>query len=409
MGTIVYISDFRLPHVLNFVKPLRRFAQHRKVLIIEKEKLENVAVLSEHFDQIHYIDTLDSLDQIKSLVAHIMRTEQIVALLTPGENAIEIGGEIRSTFGIGGLQRNQAVAVRNKWIMKEMLRQRGVRTSAAAIALHPDDYRRFVDAHGLPLIIKPVSGFASINTFKISSEEELRDYLVNHRRDGQSDLLEEFIRGVEFHCDSIVCGGAVAFASVSQYLFNCLEIARNGAPPGSITYPDDSQFPHLEALRDINRRAIAALGINNSVTHAELFLTDAGEIVFGEVGARIGGAQVIPPCVKNTHGVDLFDAVSDLELGTFQLRHAPRAGIYTGMICFPTRAGTIQRISTARDFSHVEGIVDFNVAYKLGQKVGDVNDTMTRSGFAIVEARSFEPLRQALIDLYNGFVIDVAA
>ena len=38
--------DTIVPHVLNFVKPLRRFAQHRKVQLIEQEKLENAALVA---------------------------------------------------------------------------------------------------------------------------------------------------------------------------------------------------------------------------------------------------------------------------------------------------------------------------------------------------------------------------
>lgn len=408
METIVYISDFRLPFGLNFVKPLLEVEGYRKILIIERFNLENEEVLGPYFDEIRYIDTLESREQIHEHISEIRSGNRITALLTPGENAIEIGGEIRTAYGIQGLQRNQAEAVRNKWIMKQMLRQRGIRTSATAIAIGKKDYYDFVSQQGYPIIVKPLSGYGTINTFKLSNQEELDQYIHKHRIDGQRDLLEEFITGTEFHCDSIVSGGTVVFSSISQYLYNCLDIATKQRPPASITFPDANKPEYVDRIRDVNRAAIAALGINNSVTHAELFLTPEGEVVFGEIGARIGGSQVMPPCILNTHGVNMFEAVTQLEMGTYEWNPPMKKDKFTGMICFPSRAGVVERISTLEDFRHIPGIVEFHVSYKEGQRVGDVNDTMTRSGYAIVEGDSFDELRHTLLSMYEQFHLEVA-
>lgn len=408
MKTIVYISDFRLPFGLNFVKPLTKYTDCRKILIIERHQLHHPERLEAYFDEIRYVDHLESVDAIRAHMQQILQSHSIVALLTPGENAIEIGGQLRSEFGIPGMQRNQAEAVRNKWIMKQMLHQRGIRTSRTAIALQQQDYLHFSATYGFPIIVKPLSGYGSINTFKLSSMEELLHYLQYTRQEQQRDLLEEFIHGTEFHCDSIVCKGEVVFASVSQYLYNCLDIATQQKPPASITFPKGTEADFIQHIQDINRQVIAALGINQSVTHAELFLTPEGEVVFGEIGARIGGSHVMPPCIKNTHGVDFFEAVTDLELGTYTFMQQETSNKFTGMICFPSRAGVIQHISGRDDYADVPGIIEFNVSYEVGQHAGAVNDTMTRSGFAIVEGDSFEELRQTLLEMYDRFVIEVA-
>ncbi|MDN8593002.1 ATP-grasp domain-containing protein [Paenibacillus sp. 11B] len=407
MKTIVYISDFRLPFSLNFVKPLKELANYKKILIIERYNLHNEDVLKDFFDEIRYIDHLESVDFIRDHIIDIRKSHSIAALLTPGENAIEIGGQIRSEFGIPGMQRNQAEAVRNKWIMKQMLHQRGIRTSDIAIALNEEDYLQFTDKHGFPIIVKPLSGYGSINTFKLSSMEELFHYLRHSRQEQQKDLLEEFISGKEFHCDSIVSKGEVVFSSVSQYLYNCLDIATNQKPPASITFPEGSSEDFIQRIKEVNQQVIAALGINHSVTHAELFLTPQGEVVFGEIGARIGGSQVMPPCIKNTHGVDFFKAVTELEVGIYEFSKQETSNKYTGMICFPSRTGIIRNISGIEDYEDISGIIEFHVAYQVGQRAGDVSDTMTRSGFAIVEGDSFEELRHTLLDMYDRFNIEV--
>lgn len=409
MKTIIYISDFRLPNVLNFIEPLKGLEAFKKTLIIETDQLKSDHALHSYFDEIHYVPRLSDSQAIMDTIGQIRANEEIAAVLTPGENAIEIGGEVRSAFGIAGLQRNQAEAVRNKWIMKQMLHQRGIRTSATAIAIHESDYERFADRVGFPLIVKPLSGFGTINTFKLSDRDELKDYVHKTRKQGQRDLLEEYIVGTEFHCDSIVSKGKVVFSSVSQYLYNCLDIARNNMPPASITFPATDPSDFIDRIKTVNELVISALGINQSVTHAELFLTPSGEVVFGEIGARIGGAQVMPPCIKNTHGVDMFKAVVELELGMYEFKPEPAKNLYSGMICFPSREGKIRAISSADDFKHIQGLIDFNVSYQVGQTVSAVNDTMTRSGYAIVEGESFDEVRETLLELYYGFEIQVDA
>ena len=65
MKTIVYISDFRLPTGLNFVKPLQKLADHKKILIIERHNLHHDEVLRDFFDEIRYVDHLESVDAIR--------------------------------------------------------------------------------------------------------------------------------------------------------------------------------------------------------------------------------------------------------------------------------------------------------------------------------------------------------
>lgn len=117
-------------------------------------------------------------------------------------------------------------------------------------------------------------------------------------------------------------------------------------------------------------RSFFALGINHSVTHAELFLTPEGEVVFGEIGARIGGSHVMPPCIKNTHGVDFFEAVTDLEVGIYEFKQQETSHKFTGMICFPSRAGVIQHISGIEDYADIPGIVSSMYPIKWGGAPG---------------------------------------
>ena len=151
-------------------------------------------VLRDFFDEIRYVDHLESVDAIPRAYGADAESHSI-CFVNAGVNTMRSVVSSVLSSGIPGMQRNQAEAVRNKWMMKQMLHQRGIRTSEIAIALHEQDYIRFTAVHGFPIIVKPLSGYGSINTFKLSSMDELVHYLHRTRQAQQRDLLEELIHG----------------------------------------------------------------------------------------------------------------------------------------------------------------------------------------------------------------------
>ena len=71
-------------------------------------------------------------------------------------------------------------------------------------------------------------------------------------------------------------------------------------------------------LRDIiiqyNEKVIHALGIDESVIHNEIFLTETGEPIICEIAARPGG-HMLCDMVRLMHGVDLRAESFGLQLG----------------------------------------------------------------------------------------------
>lgn len=403
---IVFLSDRLVARRTPFLEPLRTCTEYVRILLVEQGYQEEELLPEGYFDLIIEMKNYDEMAEYEAAMEQLVEDYEVVAILTPTEREIETAGYLRTRFGVPGIQRNQAESVRNKWIMKEMLRQTGSQTIPSAVASHPNHFVRFAQQWGYPIICKPLDGWATMNTFKLNSTEEMEQLVREQWRPGQSLLLESFVTGREFHIDSIVVQGEVVFSSVSEYLFTCLEMVLDKKPPASITYPEQSE--HLEFIRRLkkaNMAVIRALGITNTVTHGEFFLLPDGEVLFGEIGARIGGYQVMPPAIFNTHGVDLFQASLDVELRRYV--HQPERGTnrYSGMLCLPSKEGTVAELSKAEDFNDISGIVDFQVNYKVGQRVSSMMDTSTRSGFVIAESDDFDTLKDKLISIYENFRI----
>jgi len=63
--------------------------------------------------------------------------------------------------------------------------------------------------------------------------------------------------------------------------------------------------PHVRGGIELGRNVLRALGMGDGMTHMEWFLKRNGEVVFGEVACRPGGACVVDQ-MNYTSDIDLF-------------------------------------------------------------------------------------------------------
>jgi biotin carboxylase len=154
-------------------------------------------------------------------------------------------------------------------------------------------------------------------------------------------IVERFVEiETEYHCDGIVLDGEVAFASVSAYIVPMLQ--QIGQMGGSITIEEGS--PESLVIKDLHRRTVQALGLRSGVTHMELLGTASGFLI-GEITCRPAGGG-LPELVRLQHGVDLWQAFTDISLGR-EPRLAPESHDRRVVVVdLPIRAGRVTAIST---------------------------------------------------------------
>lgn len=407
MASILFLVDKRVQSKLKFFDHLKEYAL-KKILIIEEGFEEMGGIPTGCFDEVYVVNDISSYSDLETIMNELMDRNDIQAVIATTENIIEVAGRLRTRFGIQGMQHNQATSVRNKWVMKEIARQHGILSPRIRIASTERKLRAYVELIGYPCIIKPVAGWATIKTYRIEDQAQFDSFVSEWSASSQPVLIEEFISGKEFHVDSVVSQAGVVFTSVSEYLFNCLDVIDHQKPLGSIAYPSQAKNELVTRLKQFNQSIIRALGITNSVCHAEIFVTAEGTLYFGEIAARIGGIAVIPPIILNTHGVDLFQAAIDVELGIYQVDPSKQTSKYTGMLSFPSAIGKVKTISSEQDFTTtIEGVVSVTIPVRAGQVLSGGKDTMSRSGFIVIEGNSFEEVRLRLMRASERFQVEI--
>ena len=227
--------------------------------------------------------------------------DRIECLWEPG---VVLAARLRETFGIAGLSVQQAHAFRDKESMKQVLDAAGVRTPRHARGRTREDCRRAAEEIGYPLIIKPIDGAGSADTYPLYEESDLEEAL---KRLGHIEevSIEEFIEGDEFTFDTVCADGRILFENVALYRPKPLVARLNPWISGQAVCLRDLEEEPILRGRHLGYQVLEALGFRSGFSHMEWFYTPSGEAVFGEIGARSPGGRLVH-VMNYTCDIDLF-------------------------------------------------------------------------------------------------------
>ncbi len=254
-------------------------------------------------DYLHVPRIMDEADVVQRAHAWL-RGREVDRVLANWEPLVLTAARLRERFGLPGMSHDAVLGFRDKQIMKERVAAAGLRVPRSERVRTVAEVKAAAEKVGYPLILKPISGAGSADTYRIDSPAELERVMPAMRHVTEASV-EEFIEGREFTFDTICKGGVPLYRNMTEYLPKPL-IARSveSVSPVIITIRDMDQ-PHLALGRKLGEGALSALGMGTGFTHAEWFLTPKGEAVFGEVGCRPGGAHIVDQ-MNYTSDIDLF-------------------------------------------------------------------------------------------------------
>jgi hypothetical protein len=215
--------------------------------------------------------------------------ERVECLWEPG---VLLAARLREELGLPGMGIEQATLFRDKEKMKAALDEAGVRTPRHARATTVAECLEAAERIGWPLILKPIAGAGSADTYRVNDRAELERTLPLLQRVPEISV-EEFIDGEEFTFDTICAQGKILYHNVSWYR-PCPLIGRTvewiSPQTVSLRRPDVAE---LQCGVQMGRRVLEVLGFRDGFTHMEWFRTAQGEAVFGEIAARPPGARSV--------------------------------------------------------------------------------------------------------------------
>lgn len=254
---------------------------------------------------LHLVDLWDedrTVDDVAGWLGHHgVTVDRVECLWEPG---VVLAAKLRARLGVPGLSVDQAVAFRDKETMKQVLDAAGIRTPHHYRADSRDGVWAAAERIGYPLVVKPIAGAGSADTYSASGPDDLDDILtaVGHVPEVS---VEEYIDGEEYTYDTVCANGEVLFESVSWYRPKPLVTRLNPWISQTAICLADITAPEIAVGVDLGRRVLQALGFDTGFTHMEWFRNPAGEAVFGEIGARAPGGR-LPHGMNFTADIDVF-------------------------------------------------------------------------------------------------------
>lgn len=331
-------------------------------------------------------------DDVVARVHAWLRGREVDRVLANWEVLVLTAARLRERFGLPGMSLDTVRGFRDKQLMKERVAAAGLRVPRALRVRTVAEANAAVEAIGYPLILKPIDGAGSADTYRLDSADQLPGVLAAMRHVGEASC-EEFIEGEEFTFDTVCIAGKPAITNVCQYLPPPL-IARTQEwiSPVIITVRDLEQAKLANGIK-LGRGVLDALGMGDGFTHMEWFRKVDGEAVFGEIGCRPGGAHLVDQ-INYTCDIDLFREWARVCCwGTFS---APIERKYNVAIIFKRARGhgRIRRIEGLQSFLRDYG--EYVVEQKLlpvGTPRRNWKQTLTSDGHIMLRHPDWERTR----------------
>ncbi len=239
-------------------------------------------------------------------VADIARQVHIELVECLWEPYMILAARLREALGLPGLTVEQTVPFRDKERMKQLLDAAGLRTPRHQSTTTVAGVWSAAEQIGFPLIVKPIAGAGSADTYRVGSAAEL-DLVLPMVRHVPQVSVEEFVDGEEFTYDTICAAGNVLFENVCRYTPRPLETMQHEWISPITLAVRNLDDPYLEGGRALGRAVLDALAFRDGFTHMEWYRKADGEVVFGEIGARPPGGRTVD-VMNYATDTDLFTA-----------------------------------------------------------------------------------------------------
>jgi hypothetical protein len=314
--------------------------------------------------------------------------------------------QVRDRLGLGGINAETADNFRDKARMKAVFEAVGIpcarhlRVDSAEVA------RRAFAEWQTPVVVKPLAGMGAKNTFRLSSAEQLEEWLAADPPNKAAPvLLEEFLTGREYTFESVLVDGDLVWHSICRYDPTPLTVIENPWIQWSVVLPRHIDGDEFAAIRQFGTQAVQALGLQTGLSHLEWFLRPDGSVAISEVGARPPGAQ-IATLMSWAHDTDMYAAWA--RLITHGHWDPPERRYAVG-------AAYLRAQGSGRIITSVTGIENVSpsthamvVESKLPQQGAHRGDTYEGDGFVIVRGNNTDEIDAALSEIISTIRVECA-
>lgn len=214
-------------------------------------------------------------------------TYRIVGVFAMEEMLVEPAGLLCDVLGLPSPGLRASRVCRSKYLQRSYIQ----RYRPRSLTIAPGT-RSAVELGGIhyPAVLKPAARHASSGVVACMSADEVMRSLPGYPPH-ETLLLEQQIEGPEFSVESLVQGGKIIFASVTEKRTNeggCRSFVELGhTVPAGDAWVGGSHVPG--AVLEANRDVLETLDYQDGITHSEWRVTQDGDVYLMEIASRTPG------------------------------------------------------------------------------------------------------------------------
>lgn len=306
MRFLVFVTPFFSDDVYRALKSSSGFPNFKVALISEEPTTQITPSIRKKLIAYHRIKNTNDVKELLNVIRQLTtRFGSIDYLLGDAEQTQIPLAKIRTRLGIQGMSLKSAQNFRNKAQMKKLLMNAGLPCAKHCVTRDPNKIIEFATEVGFPLVLKPLEGMRSEKTLILDSPNKVKQIIRRVAKKGKI-LVEEYIQGAEYSCESFFKDGKALWHSTTNYLSTPLEAKINRKIKWRLVLPGVDDKKKQLAIGKLSEKAGIALGIGTGMTHMEWFLRKNGEITISEIAAR-PPAALIPRLISFAYDIDCID------------------------------------------------------------------------------------------------------
>ncbi|HEY6583616.1 MAG TPA: hypothetical protein VIZ29_02105, partial [Gaiellaceae bacterium] len=256
------------------------------------------------FEAADVAETVDFTD-VPSVV-EVGRRHEVEGVMTfAADRAVPVVAAAAEELGLPGIGRETAHLMTNKIAMRRRLADAGVSQPRFAALRHVREVRAAADVVGFPAVLKPADSAGQRGLFLVTSVDDVERRLHASLAQSveQEAILESYHAGLEVNGLLVARDGEVSVLTLSD----------RRRPPGigfgvalAHVYPSTLYGDALEAVEQVGRSTVHALGLRDGIAYPQVIWGDDGVARLIEVAARIPAGQM-DSVARYGVGVDLIE------------------------------------------------------------------------------------------------------
>jgi len=365
-------------------------------IILLNKKLDINKKLISHFIEADTYNIKECIDKVKDFKVQNPDVP-IHGAVTFWEDDIPLLGKICEKFNLVGNSYQTALRTRNKYEMRKRLDETGLNTTGFQLVKNHSDLKRAISAVGFPAVMKPAWGADSEFVVFVKNEEEAEstlDYLIKNCNE-QFNPIFKYNNG-NFVYEEYIDGTEVSLECFTQYGIPHV-IGLNEKQPIKLPYfieygdicpariDDDDE---AEAVK-LAESSLIALGVQNSLAHIELKITEDGPKII-EIGSRMGGDDIYLN-VKSVWGDDMVKMALEIAVGVkvdYQKKQPKDCVICRYFI--PEYSGIVTNIDGVKDAKKSKDVLQLSVTKNVGDAIFAPPEGFDNAGWIVVKGRSYQ-------------------